>query len=139
MSPNSLDPRSPRAYRRRAVPILAYGLSGVIVGLCGLLAPSLLGPTSVSLALSGTISSLWLLCYAIAGALITVGILLLRPEVETVGLWLMGATALVNAMTILVLRGPFTGGLTCASLLLAVWVLGSRIADLHDAANVGAK
>jgi hypothetical protein len=135
MSPDSLNPRVPRAYRRRARVIVAYGLSGLIIGTCGLVNRSLLGTASVAQALDGPVDELWLLTYAVAGLLMAGGVTFLRPGVEAVGLWLMLATALINAVAVFANRGPIGGGITSSSLLLAAWVIQSRLGDLHDAAR----
>jgi hypothetical protein len=135
MSPNSLDPRSPRDYRRRASVIVAYGLSGMVIGATGLIDPDLLGTSSIGSALSGPLPEVWLATYAFGGFLAFFGVLALRPEVETVGLYLLVAAALINATAIFAIRGPIAGGVTSTGILLAAWVMHRRIGDLHSAAR----
>lgn len=132
---NSLDPRSPREYRRRARVIVAYGLSGAIIGTAGLIHRELLGTASVAQALDGPIDELWLAVYALSGLAAAVGVIALRPELEVRGLWFMLAAALINAAAVFANRGPIGGGITSSSLLLAAWVIHSRIGDLHAAAR----
>jgi hypothetical protein len=61
--------------------------------------------------------------------------MLLRPEVETCGLYLLLAAALINAVAIYAVRGPIAGGVTSSGILLAAWVIHRRIGDLHEAAR----
>src|SRR4051812_31539254 len=135
MSPDSLNPRSPRDYRRRASVIVAYGLSGVIIGGAGLIRPALLGTSSVGTALDSPVAKAWLAAYALGGLLAACGVMSLRPEVETCGLYLLLAAALINAVAIYAVRGPIAGGVTSSGILLAAWVIHRRIGDLHEAAR----
>lgn len=132
---NSLDPQSSREYRRRARAIVAYGLSGAIIGTTGLLHPVLLGSSSVATALETPVAKLWLAVYAFSGAGAALAVIFRRPEAEIVALWFMLAAALINAAAVIVVRGPIAGGITSSGLLLAAWVLHSRIGDLHAAAR----
>lgn len=135
MSPHSLDPGSPRDYRRRATVIVAYGLSGVVLGTAGLLRRDLLGTSSIGAALKGPVDELWLLTFAVAGALAAFGVLALRPQIEIIGDWLLMAGTLINALAIVTVRGPLAGGVSSSAILLTSWVLWRRIADLHEAAH----
>jgi hypothetical protein len=64
-----------------------------------------------------------------------VGVILLRPRVEVVGVWALLAFVIINGGAIVINRGPVGGGVTAASMALVAYVLYGRIGDLHHAAR----
>lgn len=134
--PDSLDPSAPAAYRRRARVITAYGLISFLVGVAGLIDRSLLTTSSVVQTLDGWVVVVWLSLQAIGGALAAFGVLRLNPKVELAGVQLLLGFVVLNAITILVNRGPVGGGITAASMMLVAYVLRGRVGDLHYAARM---
>lgn len=131
----SLNPAFGDAYRRRARVITAYGLISCGVGTAGLVDRSLLTTSSAVQALDGPVVVAFLIYQALGGALAALGVLLLRPRLEVVGVWALLAFVIINAAAILANRGPVGGGVTAASMALVAYVLHGRIGDLHQAAR----
>src|SRR5690348_2974578 len=90
LSPNSLDPRSPRAYRRRAAPLLLPAYLLILAGVSALAQPQTAERTTVARLLPAYLEAIWQVSYVLAGLLIAAGILWPRPRpaIEAIGLWL---------------------------------------------------
>lgn len=136
MSPESLDPHHARAYRRRARLSRSLGLGTIPVSLVALVDRDALGTSSVAVALSGPLDTIWLLGYLAGGICASAGVLwrpLPRPELEALGVWLLCGAMLINALSIIAIRGPVAGGLTSVGLFVLADVLYGRARDLDDA------
>lgn len=135
MSPNSLDPRSPAAYRRRARPFIFVGYILAVAGLSAIFSPPPDSQTTVAQLVSPTADLTWQVAYALGGILIAFGALLPRPDIEGWGLWLAIFALLVNLLALLAVRGVAGAGLAPAAYVLTLWIVYSRIVDLHTAAR----
>lgn len=136
MSPESLDPRNTRVYRRRGRLGLGLGAAGAPIALAGLIDHDLIAQSSAGVTLSGPVDTIWLIGYLLGAILTPVGLLwrpIPRPELEVLGLWLFLGAMLTNATAIVVTRGPVAGGLTAVGLFGLSWVLKARIDDLEEA------
>lgn len=129
MSPNSLDPRAQRAYRRRAAPYLLPAWLLLAAGLGALFGQG--DATTVSQIINVTwIEDLWLVSYTVAAVLLIVGLMWPRPSIELVGDWLALWALLVNLGCLLAVRGLFGSGLAVFSYAITMTVLSLRISDL---------
>lgn len=136
MSPHSLDPHTPRAYRRRARLSTSLGLAAVIVAGAGLIQPDAITNTSAAVALDSSLDLIWLIGYFLGGLLACAGAQWRpypRPELEAAGAWLLAGAMLINACAIIAIRGPVAGGLTSVGLIALADVLIARARDLESA------
>lgn len=139
MSPNSLDPRNARRYRKRGRLGLGLSVAAFPVTLAGLLNPDLIAGSSAGTQLSGPVDTIWLLGYFLGSLLTPIGLLWRpcpRPELEVLGLWLFLGAMLTNAVAILFSRGIIAGGITAIGLLGLAWILKARIDDLEEASSI---
>lgn len=136
MSPNSLNPRSGYAYRRRARLSRNLGLAAMPVAGAALVDRALLGTSSAGATLAGPIDTLWLVAYLAGGAACFAGAAWRpypRPELEALGCWLLCGSMAINGLAILYLRGPVAGGLTSIGLFAIADALHARAQDLEEA------
>lgn len=133
----SLNPRNAREYRRRARPLLLLAVLCLGAGLTGLVDPSSLTRSATGQSLSGPLDEAWLIAYIVAGAGIVLGIALLRPAVEVVGLWFAAAAIAINAVAVLDVRGFHASLVVIPSYLVSLFVVAGRIGDLHALARGG--
>lgn len=136
MSPESLNPRNARLYRRRARLSRSLGLAAIPVAAGALIDRGLLGTSSVGVVLDGPVDTVYLIAYLIGGLTAVAGVEWRphpRPELEALGAWLLAGAMLINGSAIVMLRGPVAGGLTAIGLFALADILVARARDLEQA------
>jgi hypothetical protein len=129
------------AYRRSARPYIFLGVLCILAGVGGLLDPEALGQSTLARELGPPAQKVWLGCYALGGVLLLAGTMWprrAREEWETAGLCLVLGGMAINAMIVLALRGPLTGGTTLLSILFASWMIQGRLQELRERATFDA-
>lgn len=135
MSPMSLDPHHARDYRRRGRPLVLLGFLCLSAGLGALVDPSAAGNTTVAQLVTPTVELTWQLAYTVGGALMVIGVLALRPDVESLGLRAVGAALAINFVALVIVRGLAGAGAALGALALSGWVIAGRLGDLRSAAR----
>lgn len=118
------------AYLRTHTLAFMVGVAAALAGTAVLFLPSLgLGKSSLA-QLPGSMEFAWAAFYALGGWLVVVGILRLSPRLEAAGMWLLGSTLAVNAVTIIWARGIETfvavsviAGAAIGCIIRAAWIV----------------
>jgi len=93
------------AYLRTHSLAFMVGVAAALAGTAVLFVPPLgLGKSSLA-ELPGPMEFAWAALYALGGWFVVLGILRLSPRLEAAGMWLLGSTLVVNAVTIIWARG----------------------------------
>lgn len=127
----SLDPHNARAYRKRARPMLFIGMMLLAVGLRSYLLPATVDDGAAHRVLGSVTFAVWHAGLTISGMIVIVGLLRLRPEIEVLGLCAAIWAVAVHGLAIILVFG-WRGTSTVALVLVAVWVLWGRMADLRE-------
>lgn len=130
----SLDPHNARAYRRRARPMLFIGALMFAIGLRGYLLPETADDTAAHVVLGSLTYGIWHAGLTLAGLIIVYALMRLRPEIEVIGLWVAIWAVAVHGVAVAVVFG-WRSTSTVALVLVAIWVLWGRVADLRDFAQ----
>ena len=130
---NSLDPHNARAYRKRARPMLFIGALMFAVGLRGYLLPATVDDSAAHKVLGSLTYGVWHASLTVAGLIIVYGLTRLRPEIEVIGLWVSAWAVSIHGLAVAAVFG-WRATSTVALVLVCVWVLWGRIADLREIA-----